>query len=222
MRASTLRTWAMSFMLVAVMPIFFIAGLIHWRVQGLSETQKWVRQSYHFEHSLTEIVRCARLGETSERGYLLTGDKSYLEAYDRFSINVWPRFDHAFAETKDPDQIARFNVLKPLLQDKFEEMDDTLNLFKTNDKNAAIKLMSTNRGVKLMDKIVTVRDAMNAYQDKVIATRQKEFDYEQQRILGFCRFDALWSGSCVALALACLFLAQKRSESQVEDLKLSR
>ena len=91
--------------------------------------------------------------ETGQRGYLLTGDRAYLEPYltARESLggltdSVW---EDQFGERADESELRR------LIDVKLEELEQTISLFDAGSPRAALSVVETDRGRELMTEIRT-------------------------------------------------------------------
>ncbi|MBN9031303.1 MAG: CHASE3 domain-containing protein [Rhizobiales bacterium] len=92
--------------------------------------------------------------ETGQRGYLLTGDESYLEPY----LRARSAAESGFLSLEDQlDDIgmahARIAELDGLVRDKLAELDSTVELYKRGNAQAALAVVETRRGKELMDRI---------------------------------------------------------------------
>ena len=126
--------------------------------------------------------------ETGQRGYLLTGQKQYLEPYLTAVTNLKPEIQALRKLTADnPHQKRRLDVLDSLVAEKLRELDQTINLRKEKGFEAAQQVVLTNRGKQVMDRIrmliqevekqersrlkQSIQDAqVNAQKDTVILT----------------------------------------------------
>jgi CHASE3 domain sensor protein len=91
--------------------------------------------------------------ETGQRGFLLTGDRSYLEPFEsgRQLLNI--RLDELTNATAMIDQKpTNMSELYNLTQQKLLEMERTINL-RHDDANAAVQIVRSDAGKHLMDQI---------------------------------------------------------------------
>jgi methyl-accepting chemotaxis protein len=104
--------------------------------------------------------------ETGQRGYLLTGQDSYLEPYRSAVAAVASDLDRLNRDTAgDPAQQARIQALRPLIAAKLDELRRTIALRRSRGFDAAIAVVRSNRGKSQMDQIRailgTADDAVN-------------------------------------------------------------
>ena len=100
------------------------------------------------EQLLTELVNA----ETGQRGYLITGDRAYLEPYDA----ALPRINTAvtgLAELTKDDPLQRYQVeqLQHLIATKLDELRATIDLRRAKGFEPAQRMVLTNLGKGTMD-----------------------------------------------------------------------
>jgi methyl-accepting chemotaxis protein len=95
-----------------------IAAIVLINVNNLIENESWV------EHTWNVILEGNRIGaamvdqETGIRGYMVTGEKSYLAPYDAGKINFQTSYTEARKLTSDnPTQVARWDDIKKMADD---------------------------------------------------------------------------------------------------------
>lgn len=85
--------------------------------------------------------------ETGQRGYILTGQESYLEPYQAVVVNI----DQKIVELKDliadqPSQQKQFAALESLIAAKFAILKQTIYLRQNQGFEAALQVIQTNQG----------------------------------------------------------------------------
>ncbi len=112
--------------------------------------------------------------ETSQRGYLLTGDLQYLEPYNA-SITILPQYlDNLRNLTSDySSQQQRLKTLSALLNTKLAELKETINLRQTVSLEAALQVVRTNVGKQTMDNIRQIVLAMRNEENNLLQDRVK-------------------------------------------------
>ena len=101
--------------------------------------------------------------ETAQRGYLLTGEARYLRPYEgtRGELDsLLARLDTLVGY--DPAQVRRMPALRAAVRAKQDEMNAVLRLYDTESPRAALALVKTDRGVRLMEGIRQRVDTMRA------------------------------------------------------------
>ena len=122
---------------------------------------------------LTQAVRAQTLGEearsallaieTGQRGYLLTGNDSYLEPYREGQAALEP-LSEALTEalSGDPEQAARLVAVAGLAGHKLNEMSRTLSLRREGRIDDALEVVTQDRGRRLMVELMSELDMLIA------------------------------------------------------------
>ncbi len=92
--------------------------------------------------------------ETSQRGFIITGNADYLEAYDEALTSLTPTFMELYQHTAvKRSWEGRLDALQALVFLKFRELQMSIELRRRSGFAAAQKLTMTNQGKRTMDRI---------------------------------------------------------------------
>ena len=110
--------------------------------------------TYAVIDQLSELISALKDAETGQRGYLLTGDDTYLEPYRLADASI----DDALKQLRDstaddPVQARRLEQAVPLIQSKMAKLKQTIELRRSQGLDAALKVVTTGQGKAYMDKI---------------------------------------------------------------------
>ncbi len=139
--------------------------------------------------------------ETSQRGYLLTGDPLYLKPYGEAS----ERLSAHLAELRstlagqDHEQEAQ---LESVVQAKREEMQETIRLRQQGYRHRAFVITGSNRGQQLMEQARTLLDGLAASQSSAIGGYDADFKASVGKAI---RESALASAILLAMAVVTFF-----------------
>ena len=193
--------------LVIAMVNFRSAELRAEAVQAMDRTTLSMRQLNLFYLAIKDA-------ETGQRGYLLSGDASYLQPYEMSVAELQNTMQTLKASTADtPAHLQMVQQLEALALQKQRELDETIRLYKSGDGVGAITLVRTNAGKVLMDRIRALADDLRNQQNQ-------QLDARRQQWADAASNSNLYSGlgSAVLLALICLSAAmtarEYRSKSQ--------
>jgi PAS domain S-box-containing protein len=100
---------------------------------------------------LEDVLVLVREAEASQRGFLLTGEDSYLEPYAH-AITSIPGQVKAL-KALAPDQSAPIAELDRLIGEKFQEMNETIEVRRAKGADQALKMVLSGRGWALMNRI---------------------------------------------------------------------
>ena len=111
-------------------------------------------QRYYMQQRTIDDLRTALIdAETGQRGYLLTGNRSYLEPYNSALLRVGTSLT---AVEKLPHTVispAAAAMLDQLARAKLEELKSTIDLKDRSGTAAATALVTTDQGKHFMDQI---------------------------------------------------------------------
>jgi CHASE3 domain sensor protein len=110
--------------------------------------------------ALEDVLSSVKDAETGQRGYLLTDKESYLSPYNAAAQEIGPRFDWLRRLTIDnPAQQDRLATLKQHIDAKLAELQQTIDVRRTQGQAAAIAVVQSDRGKQDMD---AIRDQVSA------------------------------------------------------------
>ena len=123
--------------------------------------------------------------ETGERGYLLTGDESFLEPYliERDTVSSTLQELNQLASIKSSAVEKHLKALAPLIVAKLAFLSNTIKLRRNNDMTAALANVRSSQGKPLMD---TIRAEINSFiqiEKDSLAQHQEEFQSHMRRLL---------------------------------------
>ncbi len=112
--------------------------------------------------------------ETGERGFIITGDDSYLEPYDRGVARLSADTTRLRALTRDnPQQQARLDSLESLIRARMALLANGITLRRGAGLDSAATLVRSGRGKRLMDAArAQVADVARA-EEKLLEHRQQ-------------------------------------------------
>jgi signal transduction histidine kinase/ActR/RegA family two-component response regulator len=126
-----------------------------------------VRKNLTVQASLAEVLAVVRGAETGQRGYLLTGDRQYLEPYEEAITRVGGALAELEAKTDfDPKFRERFGQLHVLVNEKLAEMRATINQREAGDTAGALAIIQGDSGEALGRQIRKIIDGMLSEQEQ--------------------------------------------------------
>ncbi|MGQ0580085.1 MAG: diguanylate cyclase [Betaproteobacteria bacterium] len=112
--------------------------------------------------------------ETSQRGFIITGNADYLEAYDEALSSLTPTFMELYQNTA----VARswepkLDALQALVFMKFRELQLSIELRRSSGFAAAQKLTMTNQGKRTMDRIRKLTSEFRSEEARALSIHEK-------------------------------------------------
>lgn len=159
--------------------VLLLVGLV--ALVGIVGTALWLVERSDTYFSRVVEARAARTSavalrnallnlETGQRGYLLTGNDTYLEPYVRARERVFADYERLDTLLKPYPQAAEvMQQMRATIEDKVAEFDETIRLRQEGRADEAIAIVMTDRGKAAMDEtrevldsIITSADTRNA------------------------------------------------------------
>ncbi|HMN46520.1 MAG TPA: response regulator [Povalibacter sp.] len=147
-------------------------------LQSRTESRELVAHTVEVSSALRNLQALLIDAETSQRGYLLTGDETYLEPFSASASNVTAGHRRLQQLVSDnPRQLERLATLQELIDAKFAELNRTIELRRAGNVQDAIAAVRTDRGRTTMDQIREYVATM--VQDENTLLQQREADWQQ-------------------------------------------
>lgn len=207
LRAPSLARYVLAGLLVPVL----LVGILLWLGGQAAESERLrVGAAASYERRIDRIELLSRLkdAETAQRGYLVTGDRAFLEPYEPARRDIAARLARGGGGNEP---------IAALVAAKFAELDRTIAAAGSGDLAGARAIVATGRGKQLMDRLRDVIGDMIAQETQRSDERRAAFLAQRARVQS-----AIW-GIVIVLSLALLvFLAmlwrsrQERHRSLVD------
>ena len=154
-----------------------IVGTRAMLVESQRANRAAARQAIEYQDALSGLLSLAQGAENGQRGYLLTGEKSYLEPY-RQAVEAIPgqlaRIDSMTAP--DDELTLQINHIKEALSQKQAELAETIALYDQGNSTKALELVRSDQGKAAMDEIRASMDAIRRIGAATIAARDEHTD----------------------------------------------
>jgi two-component sensor histidine kinase/CHASE3 domain sensor protein len=166
--------------------------------------------------ALQSVLRIMLDAETSQRGYVLTGNRSYLEPYSDSKQRLDPVIADlraAAARASDDETASRINWIVDLTDAKFAELDRTVMLTRTGLQSQARMIIDSDIGKQQMDAIraaIAGESARKAEQRQAAFTRATSLE---KRLLPLI---AILGAAIVALVVAGFRAERRRAAAAAE------
>src|SRR5690349_18292973 len=82
-----------TFFVAALIILVFVSSVFFWNRTRLSNDQFWLEHTYQVLVNLEDTFSTLKDAETGQRGYLITGDTSYLQPYHNAIASIPSKLD---------------------------------------------------------------------------------------------------------------------------------
>lgn len=184
--------YAVSFVLLLAVAAVADRGLA-----AMTDAADWVTHTHKVLERLAQVGRLMVDVETGDRGFVITGDETFLEPYTK----ALPQLDAALEELRtftadNPAQQERLARLAPVVAARSAHARQAIELRRGTDADAAARFVGEGGGKKLMDQARAILAEMDVAEHELLAARSAD----AARSAAIARF-AILAGTLIALAV---------------------
>jgi signal transduction histidine kinase len=197
------------------LPILLAVGFI--TLISLSVTSIWLHEraqqdaeraitAHALEAKLVSLLLNLRRAESSQRGYLVSGDTQFLlthgPAMDAM-LTALAEIEAALANNSV--QREAFALLKPQVIAELEELRETIRRYETGDPAGAVALFKAGAGHRYMENISAIVERMQEEGERQLALESAQLQQTTRIVLA-----AELSGAALIVAVALMSLSLSR------------
>ena len=165
----------------------------------LIENERWVTHTHEVLNELEGTLSALKDAETGERGYIITGEESYLAPYRTGIVDVQEHLGSLRSLTADnARQQRRIAALASLIAHRLEQLQKGLDAFRTAGPEAARARILNGDGQRTMDAVRWIVAQMTNDETRLLS-RRSQTSRESGRTV-------LWTISIANLLLIALVL----------------
>ncbi|GAA3999916.1 sensor histidine kinase [Sphingomonas humi] len=203
-------------LIVGFLALFAILGMTMW----LGERSNSIFQASDVQRgtrtAAVELRDALRTAESSQRGYLLTGNEIYLAPYDTAKARALQHLSDLAQRletgSEPPPYLPR---LHQAVAEKFREMDESVALKRSGADTEALSVIRSNRGKALMDEInVYLYGAMLDVDEKSTLSQ-----LEQQDNAAMLRLVSIIATIVIILVVAAVTLNVLRNRREITQAR---
>ena len=197
-------------------------GLAYWNTRQLNEDVRAVGHTQSVLAALDSFLSTIKDAETGQRGYLITGDASYLDPYHQ-AVDALPyKLAHVDLVTKDnsfvQDQLPN---LRRRLDAKLVELEKSIAARKERGFDAAREIVLAGRGKVEMEALRTTIADLESHERNVLQNRQERSHSAYHTAVVTGVLTALLGLAMVALVVYLMrrhLKAARKSEDEIRAL----
>jgi methyl-accepting chemotaxis protein len=156
--------------------ILLVVALVGYRsTASLIDNDELVNRSHQTQLEFARMLSQMKDAETGQRGFVITGNPSYLEPYQSALGEIQKAFGALRVLTADnPVQQQHLTAMQPLIDRKLAELKHVIDFRRTGGFDAAAKEVNNNLGKDLMDQIRAIVAASDRETDALLDQRTAE------------------------------------------------
>jgi signal transduction histidine kinase len=196
--------------------LFFLAAAGQSRLNAANER---VHDSQLRQQALSEFIALISDAESGQRGYLLTGESSYLQPYTEAVTKVEAALDRVHQAYGGKDDSREFQELRILTGKKLGELEDTLALFKRRGTAPAMSIVRTDAGKRTMEDISRIIADLRLTEARELAAATALWQAEYQMSRWVSAAGVVLNIGLVLLASHLVFGDMRRRARLATDLR---
>lgn len=186
---------------VAVITTLVIGLSGHRATSSLVENNKWVSHTFQTKYEFRELLSSMKDVETGQRGYLLTGDESFLEPYRAGVAAVERHYTEAQRLTRDnPEQQQRLAALRPVLDKRLAWITKLVDVRRTEGTETVVKSSALQEGKQQMDTLRRLVAELDQTETQLLNERQALAQSSTDSTQAIILWGSLLGTALVALA----------------------
>jgi signal transduction histidine kinase/CHASE3 domain sensor protein/CheY-like chemotaxis protein len=202
---------------VAIVVLILVGGLTWERYDAAVMARGWAQHTDDVLAALRDLNIAVIDAETGQRGFLLTNDDDYLAPYQSALGRVSYLQGELQRLTADnPTQQERLRALAPLLQQKLQELEQTVQMSRDGYGAAAIARVRTNVGRALTKQIEAILAAITTDEKALLGKRLAAADSRGRHVMWLSGIGGILAVSMLLLAAVWLNRAWRHAR-QAED-----
>jgi len=190
-------------------------------------------ESSTIQADISSVLKDLTDMETGQRGYLLTGNPSYLQPYTEAKGRIGTDFAglRAGLANREESERSQESQLESLASSKQAEMERSITMRQQGYRHRAFMLVDSNEGMEYMDRARGLLSSLSVAE----ANNSARLDREKNASLSKALVETIVANLCLVVLTACLFglvryhgkvLEQETAKSKqalaVRDLQLEK
>lgn len=175
----------------ALMLLLMVGVTAYRNVDHGIESARWVAHTQSTINELNHVSMRMENAETGVRGYLLSGDESYLDHYSNMVAAIDGDLADITNATKDTNLAEVVVQMKTVVSNKCVLMKEELKLKSTGGAEAMAALFKEGKGEKVSDNLRAILESAVASEEKLLAVREKEVADDDRYTLNVICFGSI-------------------------------
>jgi PAS domain S-box-containing protein len=162
--------------------LLLVAGLSYRSGRGFVETSEWVSHTHEVLQELEATLAAVANAQTTVRGYIITGEDTFLEPYHAAVPEVRDHLQRLRSLTADNSvQQRRLAALESAITEKFDSLQTNINLRREQGFETARQRVASGVGIKQMDRVRTLIADMKHEEEYLLTNRTRDFQLSTRK-----------------------------------------
>ena len=199
----------------AVLLVVLGVAVSVWTFRQIEEAAAVRQHTYAVLGDAQELLSELKDAETSQHGYLLTGDEGFLEPYLAVRDSISGNLEKLRQITLVSNAQKHLDTLVPLVDAQLALMSQTIELRRNHEVTAAFAVVRGGQGKRLMDSIRAEIKAFTQLEENVLALRDAEFEASMRNLFTIIIISIMFT---LLFAAAMVSLIYRETQQRIKNL----
>ena len=168
-------------LIISIFTLFFAASISYKQIQSLTESEELILHSYSVNTELVQLLSTVNEAESSERGFIITHDSTFLKPYQQASKKA----KESFVKLKlmmfyNSEQSENLDTLFYLINQRVTLLESVLSMNATSVNSSDRFKKPLLKGRNIMVKIQRQAAEIIDYELNLLKKREKEHERDLQ------------------------------------------
>ncbi|MDD5335842.1 MAG: CHASE3 domain-containing protein, partial [Rhodoferax sp.] len=173
------------------------------------------KQAFTAVGDANELLSSLKDAETGQRGYLLTGDDTFLKPYLAVHDRIRGELKALRQFSAGSVGLQHLDALAPLVDAKLTEMSRAIELRRNHDMAGVLSAVGNGQGKRLMDSIRSEMGSFIQIEERALAQREAEFQSDMRRLLTII---IVASVLAMLFALLLVYFVHRATQQRLKNL----
>jgi methyl-accepting chemotaxis protein len=162
--------------------IFVVVGVVsYFSTDQLIDASDRRRETFEILGRLDGVLASLQDVESGQRGYVITGEESYLEPYHEALRRIDEHLNDVRRRTVDESQRRRLDALEPIIRERLAVARETVETRRTKGFDPAVQLIRSGGGKAVMDAVRSGISGIKAEEEQSLRRRIEEAEVNAGR-----------------------------------------
>lgn len=154
--------------------LLLLSVISFYQIRALIRAQMWITHTYQVLEASSRLFNDLSYVESRQRGYLLIGNKTYINNSQTILQDVYQQIPRLQILTQDnPAQYERVNQLIPFVLARVQRLNFVFKIVEEKGVQAAINIAHKGRGEELTIKIVQILTTLTDEEKRLLDVRNQ-------------------------------------------------
>ncbi|MBK9797682.1 MAG: PAS domain S-box protein [Holophagaceae bacterium] len=194
--------------LLLVTPSFYAFA----KMKGAAQARK---QTYEVLLTAGDWMSALSEAETGQRGYVLTGDETFLEPFEAVRGGAQGRLRDLRRLASGGAAPQHLDAMVPMVEAKLLEMSRVIDLRRNGRTQAAVAAVGTGEGKRLMEALRAELKAFLLLEEQALARNEAGFQANMGNLLAVMAIIGLFT---LLIALSFIYVLRQQAKQKLQDL----